>query len=124
MSAIRFATCLKETLEMEISASEIMKKPRLSEIASYTPSAREAPSELSSSTDLLALIHDGDLPFDITHVENVHSPFTVQEGVLARSAEKDCLYVQHVLVSCHASTSTSKLQQAWRSVVRRQQILR
>ncbi|KAL4259866.1 Non-ribosomal peptide synthetase [Pleurotus pulmonarius] len=57
-------------------------------------------------------------------VECILPALPVQEGVLSRSAVDGTLYVQTTILACNPQTSLLKLQQAWKTVVTRHQILR
>ncbi|KJA27343.1 hypothetical protein HYPSUDRAFT_63026 [Hypholoma sublateritium FD-334 SS-4] len=126
MAVIRFSTELKDIFKAKISASAIMKGPRISEIASYLQSLQatylsRAVSFTSSVSDLNA---DPTLPYNPSQIEAILPPFTVQEGVLARSSDSDSLYVQHVVLSLNAHISMPQVRNAWSSVVSRHPILR
>ncbi|KIM49051.1 hypothetical protein M413DRAFT_438219 [Hebeloma cylindrosporum] len=121
MGVIRFSMGLRKKFRATISASEIMKNPRLSAIAAHlvceNPRPQLAPENFAWFANL-------DLPYNSNDIEQVLPAFSVQEGVLARSAHQDTLYVQHAIISCKEHTSLPKLKLAWTGVVQRHQILR
>ncbi|KAL0946575.1 hypothetical protein HGRIS_012777 [Hohenbuehelia grisea] len=61
-------------------------------------------------------------PIDI--VERILPAYNVQEGVLARSAESNLLYVQHVVVELRSRDSLTMVGPAWQKVVAHHPILR
>ncbi|KAF8163357.1 peptide synthetase [Crassisporium funariophilum] len=127
MAMIRFITDLKDVFGQPFSASDIMKAPRLSDIATllHTLQTRRPrkshPQAILTHPAWLTAVHS---VYDPRHVEAIFPPFPVQEGVLARSAGLNTLYVQHVIFRLKAHTSKSKLKDAWQSIVSRHQILR
>lgn len=126
MAVIRFSTELKNIFRAKISASAIMKGPRISEIASYIQSVQSIylSQPVLSTPSLSALYADPTLPYNPSQIEDILPPFTVQEGVLARSSDSDSLYVQHVVLSLSAHVSVPQLRSTWSIVVRRYPILR
>lgn len=126
MGVIRFTTELKAIFNAKISASVVMKCPRISDIASQLQLGDAAlSSESPSFKDEAAGVYaDPTLPYHRDQIENILPPFPVQEGVLARSAESDNLYVQHVVLSLNISVSVPRLRTAWSVIVRGNPILR
>lgn len=122
MGVIMFSTGLQKKFRATIPASEIMKDPRLSAIAAHLARCEYPRPQFPSET--FTSFANLDLPYDSNHIEEVLPAFSVQEGVLARSADQDTLYVQHAIISCKKYTSLPKLKLAWTSVVQRHQILR
>lgn len=121
MGVIRFSTGLRKTFGATIPASEIMKNPRLSAIATCLVCEY---ARLQFPFETFTSLANLDLPYDSNHIEEVLPAFSVQEGVLARSADQDTLYVQHAIISCKEHTFLPKLKLAWTAVIRRHQILR
>lgn len=128
MAIIRFAADLKVSFGHKVSASDIMKAPTLASIASFleTPSAPNS-SEISTSY-VRRFSNDWMDDVKSTYLaesfEDIAPPFSVQEGVLSRSADNDTMYVQHVIVQSKSSTSLSGLWDAWHAVLARHPILR
>jgi len=126
MAVIRFTTDLRAVFHSKITASDIMKGPRISDIASHLEESAKA----AGSLDLLSFdIHDRTRDeiysdYGRDRVDAVLPPFTVQEGVLARSTDVDTLYVQHVILSCKKGTSLEALRGSWNATMHRHQILR
>lgn len=126
MGAVRFAAALKERFGQQLHASDIMKARTLESVASLLNPA----TSLSFTTE--DHIHDfvsRSLPgvykaYPRDSVEAVYPPFAVQEGVLARSAADDSLYVQHLLLRCYPGVSLPMLKAAWTSVMHDHPILR
>ncbi len=126
MAVIRFSTELKNIFRAKISASTIMKAPRISEIASHIQSVQAMHlSQPALSTSSPSGLHvDPTLPFNPDQIEDILPPFTVQEGVLARSSDSDSLYVQHVVLSLNAHVSVLQLCSTWSIIVSKYPILR
>ncbi|CAA7271648.1 unnamed protein product [Cyclocybe aegerita] len=127
MGVIRFVTELRGIFNAKLSASDVMKSPRLSDIASQLrPSIPQ--SGVSQPSKSIAAI-EGSLEeissvYGSNNIDQILSPFTVQEGVLARSADSDTLYVQHILLLLKQDASLPKLRQAWNAVSSRHSVLR
>lgn len=126
MAVIRFSTELRNIFKAKISASAIMKGPRISEIASYLQSLQATclSQAVPFTSSVSVLYADPTLPYNPSQIENILPPFTVQEGVLARSSASDSLYVQHVILSLNVHISMPQLRNAWSFVVSRHPILR
>ncbi|KAF9564589.1 peptide synthetase [Agrocybe pediades] len=126
MGVIRFAAELKQAFSVKISASEIMKAPRIVDIASRLSGSPATQSPVSSLLGQISVIDAEQiyLNYDPASIENILLPFAVQEGVLSRSAAEDSLYVQHVLIACRSETSLSKLRSSWQRIVEKNEILR
>lgn len=125
LGMIRFTSDLKSKFQKQLSAADIMQNPLLKDIARLV----EAPSvtdQVLRNEDLVppSAIQDVYSSYSINSVETVLPPFPIQPGVLARSAELDTLYVQHVILQCHENVSLPKVKEAWTTVVARHPILR
>ncbi|KAF5380902.1 hypothetical protein D9615_004009 [Tricholomella constricta] len=128
MAAIRFAKDLKDTFGHRVSASDIMLKPTLSGISSLFNGVLPSPSErvLTSYSEEFSSkwSDDVDSSYANSSVECLLPPFSVQEGVLSRSANNDAMYVQHVILSCKTGMCVSDLRRAWQAVMYRHPIMR
>ena len=125
MGVIRFSSELKKVFSIGITASEIMKSPRIADIASRLSTSGSSKFWGSSYTSNPNIdIEEIQQSYDPTHIENLLPPFAVQEGVLSRSAEIDTLYVQHVLISCKPGVSILELRSSWAKIAERYEILR
>lgn len=128
MAVIRFASDLKVTLGRSISVSDIMLTPTLSAITSLLQSSSSEPSPASPGSHLEKFLSHWkkevyqNYPQD--SIENILPPFSVQEGVLSRSAVHETMYVQHVIVACKSDTALDRLRSAWQAIVERHSILR
>ncbi|KAJ3517178.1 hypothetical protein NLJ89_g674 [Agrocybe chaxingu] len=127
MGVIRFVTELRGIFNAKLSASDVMKSPHLSGIASQLRPSIPQSGVNQPSKSLPAI--EGSLEeissiYGSNNIDQILSPFTVQEGVLARSADSDTLYVQHVLLLLKQDASLPKLRQAWNAVSARHSILR
>ncbi|KDR81669.1 hypothetical protein GALMADRAFT_59971 [Galerina marginata CBS 339.88] len=123
IGVIKFTSALKDAFKIKITPSQVMKTPRISDIAFHLtatkPHKRQPPLDLDTYS--IKALHS---IYNVNHVEAVLPSFAIQEGVLSRSADVDTLYVQHVLINCKTDISISRLRQAWEWVAERQQILR
>ncbi|KAG5645251.1 NRPS protein [Asterophora parasitica] len=128
MAVIRFSKDLKDTFGHRVSASDIMLTPTLSGISSLLsgPSPSPAATVSTSHSADFSSKWSGEIGsnYDLSTVDHLLPPFSVQEGVLSRSADNDGMYVQHVIVSCKSGVRVPDLQRAWRAVMDRHPILR
>lgn len=126
MGIVRFTTAMKERSGQRLHVSDIMRSPTLEEIASLleTGSARVAPNPNDIDDFVRRPSPQVYEAYPKNSVEAIYPPFTIQEGVLSRSAVNDTLYVQHVLLHCISDVSISNLKEAWTSVMSDQPILR
>lgn len=124
MGVIRFTTELKDVFEVKIAAAQVMKAPCIANIASYITTALDINRTQIGIVFDIPAIDEIYSTYGPDQIENVLPPFTVQEGVLSRSADADTLYVQHVIVSCKPAVSILLLQRAWKNVIDQNQILR
>ncbi|TFK29988.1 peptide synthetase [Coprinopsis marcescibilis] len=125
MGVIRFASDLKEHSGKIVSATRIMKDPFLKDISRLLESS--ADGEVSAS--ILPLVDAKTREtlyssYPANSIEDLLPAFPVQEGVLARSAEDDTLYVQHVVLELQQPISLSRLKTAWETVITSHPILR
>lgn len=124
MGVIRFTTELKDVFKVKVAAAHVMKSPCIADIASYITAAVNADKPKGDIIFDIPAIDEIYSTYGPDSIENVLPPFTIQEGVLSRSADLDTLYVQHVLVSCKPIVSIPLLRRAWKNVVNQNQIMR
>ncbi|RDB21442.1 Nonribosomal peptide synthetase 2 [Hypsizygus marmoreus] len=127
MAIIRFAMDLKKTFGQRVSASDIMLSPTLSGISSLlhrSTSSTTAPTVSYTEDFASRWSNEVESIYTKSDLQCILPPFSVQEGVLSRSADHTTMYVQHVIVACESSISLSGLRGAWQAVVERAPILR
>ncbi|KAF9013880.1 peptide synthetase [Cyathus striatus] len=126
MAVIRFSTDLKTKFGRRFSASDIMKLHTLAGVASLLQSDLISNNTETTYVEQFAIQWKGEVQtsYGSLDIEELLPPFTVQEGVLARSADHDTLYVQHVLLRINESVSLPSLQTAWQKAVEQHPILR
>ena len=62
--------------------------------------------------------------FQENEVEQILPTFPIQDGILAQSMQFKNLYVQHFLYHLREGVDLDRLENAWRKVARRQEVLR
>ncbi|KAH9484356.1 NRPS [Psilocybe cubensis] len=124
MGVIRFTSELMDVFKVKVAAANVMKAPSIRDIASYITTAVDADRPRRDIIFNIPAIDEIYSTYIAESIENVLPPFTIQEGVLSRSADQNTLYVQHVIISCKPAVSIPLLQRAWKTVVDRNQILR
>ncbi|KAH0583804.1 hypothetical protein H2248_009404 [Termitomyces sp. 'cryptogamus'] len=128
MAAIKFAKDLHDEFGCQLSASDIMSTPTLAGVASLIE--KQSLSHMEGAVDSYSSQFSSKWLtkvrsiYGTTLVESILPPYSVQEGVLSRSADNDTLYVQHVIVLCKNHTSMSGLRRAWQVIMTRHPILR
>lgn len=116
LAIIQFIADLKSTLGLRLSASDIMQSPTISAIASL--SERSLPP-IANSTPLVdafasKLRADVVAEYQNRRIGACLPPFTVQEGILARSVHQSNLYVQHVVLRLKNEEAIARIKKAWR----------
>lgn len=126
MSVVSFAADLNQTLGSSPSASAIMKAATLGSISAAiqhmpitSPAAKTHIQNFSDehTFEILASYKKPD-------VEQLLSPFTTQEGILARSADSGSSYIQHVILRPRPKISLRRIRDACESCANRLPILR
>ncbi|TFK42523.1 peptide synthetase [Crucibulum laeve] len=127
IAIIRFVSDLRSVFDQRISASDIMKSPTLAGIASLLERlscASVIPADSFVKWFSRRWTEEVNSAYLSDDVEDILPPFTVQEGVLSRTADDNTLYVQHVLLHCKQDVSLPRIRQAWDEVMARYSILR
>ncbi|KAI0798002.1 hypothetical protein C8Q75DRAFT_862185 [Abortiporus biennis] len=126
MSAIRLASDLKAAFNVFLTPADILRDARIDAIAKRLHS--QSSLVLNSSDYVHEFFSTWKDPilraYSSLKIQDILPPFPVQEGMLFQSADTPSMYVQHVMMKCHADISIQKLQQAWREAMIQHDILR
>lgn len=113
-----------------LSVTSIMRSPAIEAIAKGCPVA-DAEDVAEGATDLTWLEdfskqHQSSARrvFQESDVEQVLPTLPIQDGILAQSVQLKNLYVQHFLYRLKEGADLDRLENAWRKVAQRQEILR
>ncbi|KAF9464762.1 peptide synthetase [Collybia nuda] len=128
LAVIQFASDLTITFGKRVSALDIMLTPTLSAISSLIqPSCSGlSPGLPGSYVEEFSSSWKSEVyqSYPQNTVEDVLPPFSIQEGVLSRSANHETMYVQHVIIACKVGISLVRLRRAFQRVIERNPILR
>lgn len=130
MGVIRFCADIKQSFNRLVAAPDIMKNPTIEGISDLLSRPVPVPEAAESYCDSFTTKFSAEIqeayPSSLVQVESILPCFSLQPGVLARSAEGAEIdaYVQHVVLQLHQAVDMARLKAAWEAATRRHGILR